>query len=172
MKAVNVNKESRLKDVAGKILAQGFDANAKPERFSSGVVHGIGFIGLPDNVIVECLLLSANNGSLDLGLSLPDVARVISSNSELNMVFFPALSANLSEYLLTEKFAIASFPHNDSIADKSEELLAIYCKLSSIDYNKGNKSISAMPTLFSDEHFELLKYLITQNDKWSAVING
>ena len=126
METVNLNKESRLKEVAGSILAQGFDANATPERFSSGFVHGIGFIGLPNSVVVECLLLSANNGSLELGVSLPDAARLINGESELNMVFFPALSANLSEYLLTDKFSNTLFPHNESIQDKSAHIPAIY----------------------------------------------
>tara|TARA_R110001583_G_scaffold85368_3_gene223700 strand:- start:1966 stop:2478 length:513 start_codon:yes stop_codon:yes gene_type:complete len=167
-----VNMKPSLKETASNILSQGFDVNVKPERLSSGLVHGIGYIGLTQNVVVECLLLGTNNGSLELGVSLPDVAKIINTEAELSMVFFPALNASFSEYLISDKFSDVVFPHVDNGVNDSNKVPAIYCKLGGIDYNKGNKTLSAKPTLFSQGHLELFKYLVVQNDNWSAVLNG
>jgi hypothetical protein len=169
MKTMN---EIPLKDVAAGILSQGFQADVIPDKVNGGHVHGIGFIGLSDNSMAEFLLLGINKGVFEMGVSMPDVARLINSGKELNMVFFPALSYALSKYLTSEKFEGCEFYRHEKGKKEGQDVPVIYCKLSAIDYNKGNKTISAIPTFYSNEHLVLFKYLSVQNDKWSEVING
>jgi len=178
---INVKLDGSVPPAVKAILSMQISAEVNLGRGKSNGIYGVAYIaaspadsvvGTLPTVIVEALLLGAEGGTLELGVNIEDAARLICKGRTLNLVFVPVLSKSFKSLIEQERLSKLQDGLVCLGGISTLDTALFCCTISDLVYNKGNKTISAVPKFLSESHLDFFQYLSSQNDNWRTALRG
>jgi len=170
MNSVNETLAEKKNGNIKALIAVNMTAQEEMGKHKSGELYGVAYIAVSPTTIVKALIVGSGKGKLSLGVNIEDAARMVGKAGSFNMVFLPVLSESFKSIILKQEFPKLM----DSIVEINPEFELdtplFCCTISEFSYNKGNKTLSAIPKFLSSMHLDVFRYLSVQNDKWSSAL--